>query len=302
MPDDTLPLATVHRLPTNPWAIAGLHSLDDLPDRHLGDVWNSGFIEWNSKLHLARGTLSVVTGLPGSGKTHFWAQVWKYVVEKYNLVALIASFECAPKPYYRRYLREMHAGKREHQMSDDEIAVADRFIAAHYRFLVHPEETPTLDWILDMADLAVERERTSIIQIDPWNRLESQRGQRETEPDYVLRCLRSCSVFAKDRNAHFQIMAHPAKREARRRDIPPELEDIAGAMHWWNVPDQGFVVHRDELWNAQGGRCYDATLYHRKARFEELGYPCALEFRFNWHTRMFEVVSKQDAATEEPAA
>lgn len=290
MSDDEEFTATIHRLPINPWSIAGLHTLDDLPERAVIDTWKTGFFDWTGKVSLAPGTVSVVTGLPGSGKTHLWAQIWNYVVGKYGLVAMIASFECAPKPHYRRYLREFFGRCRESAMDDRQIWEADRFISDHYRFLVHPSETPDLDWLLEMAEIAVNREGVRIIQIDPWNRLESQRGPKETEVEYVARCLRTLTVFAKDFNVHVQIAAHPAKREHRRRDIPPELEDIAGAMHWWNMADQGSVVHRDKLWTKEGGRCFDATFYHRKARFEELGYPCALDIRFNPITRVFESV------------
>jgi twinkle protein len=39
--------------------------------------------------------------------------------------------------------------------------------------------------------------------------------------------------------------------------------------------DQGFLVHRPEIFDG-GNRKTEAVLYHRKARFEELGYPCKL--------------------------
>lgn len=295
--DEELQSATIHRLPLDPWSIAGLHSLDSLTDRKAVTTWNTGFLEWIGKVHLAPGSLSVVTGLPGSGKTVLWAQIWQYVVAKDGLKACIASFECAPKPYYRRYLREMWARCREQDMTVVQIADADAFIRDHYWFLLHPEETPTLDWFLEMAYIAADK-GCSIIQLDPWNRLESQRGPKETEPEYVARCLRALSVLAKDMNIHVQIVAHPAKRDARRRDIAPDLEDISGAMHWWNMPDQGFVVHRKELWTKSGGRCYDAKFFHRKARFEELGYPCALDIRFNPHTRVFESFQPNSSAPE----
>lgn len=286
-----LETATIHQLPKNTWAIAGLHSLDDLPERPVPETWHTGFWDWNNRVELAPGMLSVVTGLPGSGKTHLWAQIWSNVVGRYGLVALIASFECLPKPHYRRYLREIFARCRESEMAARQIEEADRFIGEHYRFLVHPEETPTLGWFLEMAEVAVRREGVKVIQLDPWNRLESQRGERETEPEYVARCLRALHVFAKDSGCHVQIVAHPAKRHAQRRDIPPELEDISGAMHWWNMVDQGFVVHREEVWTKEGGRCFDASFYHRKARFEELGYPCAMDVRFNPQSRIFESVT-----------
>jgi twinkle protein len=58
---------------------------------------------------------------------------------------------------------------------------------------------------------------------------------------------------------------------------PPVLEEIAGSKLWDNVPDQGFVVHRPQLFDAKTGmRQTAAKFFHRKARFPELGYPCTL--------------------------
>ena len=54
----------------------------------------------------------------------------------------------------------------------------------------------------------------------------------------------------------------------------PRLEDVAGAKHWDNMPDQGFTVQRPKLFE-DGKIKTEVQLYHRKARFEELGYPCA---------------------------
>ncbi len=66
-----------------------------------------------------------------------------------------------------------------------------------------------------------------------------------------------------------------------RRGRPPELEDIAGSKHWDNMSDQGFVVHRHQLFNKDGTRNTKSILYHRKARFEELGYPTKLHFDYD---------------------
>lgn len=272
----------------NPWISAGLHTYEDVPEPPAITTWNPGFQGWLGKVALAPGTVSVVTGLPGSGKTHLWAQIWSYVAAKYDLKVLIASFECRPKPHYARYLRQFFACCREADMSAEQIRKADGFISDHYRFLIHPAETPTLEWIFEMAEMAVAKWGVKVIQIDPWNRLESQRGEKESETDYQARCLRSASVFSKDTGCHMQFVAHPAKRIGQRRDQAPDLEDISGSMHWWNMADQGFVVHRKHAWTKSGGRGFDAELFHRKARFEELGYPCVLPVRYNLQTRRFE--------------
>jgi twinkle protein len=130
-----------------------------------------------------------------------------------------------------------------------------------------------LEWLLETAEVAVVRHGARVLVLDPWNRLESARGKTEAETDYILRCLRSLYSFAQDMNCHVQIIAHPAKMGQERRNQPPILEDIAGSKHWDNLADQGFVVHRPKLFDPKSGaRQTQASLFHRKARFPELGF------------------------------
>jgi twinkle protein len=80
-------------------------------------------------------------------------------------------------------------------------------------------------------------------------------------------------------NCHVQILAHPAKMDGTRRGQAPGLEDISGSKNWENMVDQGFVVHRPTIFDGVE-RKTEAALYHRKARFEELGHPCKLAMNY----------------------
>lgn len=271
-----------------PWPVDGLYRLSEMPEPPPMMTWGTGFLTWGDRVKLAPRTLSVVTGHGGHGKSTFFAQVWFYVVQKYGLVAAMASFETRAKPHYRKLIRQFWSRQPERDIPDDMRREADRLIDEHYRWIIHPDESPSLDWILDRAEVSVVREGARILQIDPWNRLESQRAGRETETEYISRCLRNLHVFAKDMNCHVQIVAHPAKRDARLKDRAPDLEDISGSKAWETMPDQGFTIHRKQFWDQESGRRYEAELFHRKARFEELGYPCTLDIKLNPATWSFE--------------
>ncbi len=261
------------------WPVAGLYRMGELPEPAPFILWRPGFPEWESKLMLAPRTLSVVTGHPGHGKTALWAQIWFNVVRAYGVGICVASFETRPKPHLRRQLRTLHAGSLERDLTKREVAAADAWINDRYLFVVHPEQKPTLEWFLEMAEVAIIRHGVRIIQVDPWNRLEGARERNESETDYIGRCLRTIHAFAHDMNCHVQILAHPAKMDSLRRGSPPSLEDISGSKHWDNMVDQGFVVHRPEIFDGSN-RKTEAALYHRKARFEELGYPCKLNLNY----------------------
>lgn len=270
-----------------PWPVKGLYTLNQLPELPDIEPWRVPKLpNWHGKVQVAPATMSVVTGHPGMGKTALFAQVWHDVAEENGLVVAVATFETRAKPHYRRILRSLQAGKLEKQMQRDEVAAADRWINDHYRFLVHPEQQPTLSWLLDTAEVAIVRHGAKVLIIDPWNRLESQRGERESETDYISKCLTALYVFAQDMGCHVQVLAHPAKMDGPRRGKPPELEDIAGSRHWENRVDQGFVVHRPKLFEG-AQRCTEAVVYHRKARFEELGHPSKLELNYDISTGRF---------------
>jgi len=256
-----------------PWPTVGLYRMNELPDPPPMTAWHPGFEGWGNKCLLAPGTLSVVTGHPGMGKTTVWGQIWCQIAKDYDVRVCIASFETRPKPHLLRQLRTLHGQKQVSVMTDQEIGKADLWINEHYLFLQHPDRRPDLKWLLSMGEAAVHRHGVKMLQIDPWNRLEGSREARESETDYIGRSLRELYNFAADLDCHVQIIAHPAKAaEGYRRSEPPELEHIHGSKHWDNMVDQGFVVHRPKLFNDKGEREFYTEFHHKKSRFEELGY------------------------------
>lgn len=274
------------------WPIAGLYTLAELPEPAPLEVWRvPGMPSWHNRIALAPGTMSVVIGYPGHGKTALWAQIWHDIASEHDLVIATASFETRAKPQYRRVLRQLQAGSLEREMTDAQAVAADRWIDDHYAWIIHPEQRPTLSWFLEMAEAAIVRRGARIVQLDPWNRLESQREAHESETDYLGRCLTALYAFAVEMRVHVQLIVHPAKMDARRRGIPPDLEDAAGSAHFNNRVDQGFTVHRPKLFDGAEART-EAEIYHRKARFQELGHPCKLPIRFDWRVCRF--VERED--------
>jgi twinkle protein len=269
-----------------PWPVAGIYRLSELPEPAQLTVWQPGSPDWESKVMLAPRTLSVGTGHPGHGKTALWCQIWFDIVRRYSLAICVASFETRAKPHLRRQLRTLFAGGLEKNLTAREIAEADAWINDHYLFLEHPEQRPTLEWFLEMAEVAVVRLGARVIQVDPWNRLEGARERCESETDYIGRCLRTLHTFAHDLNCHVQILAHPANMEPDRRGKPPILEDISGSKNWDNMPDQGFAIHRPKVFD-DGKRQTAAELFQLKARFDELGYPCKLLLDYSLSTGRF---------------
>lgn len=286
---DPLYLRTLVFDQTKPWPTEGLYRISEMPEPPKLTLWEPEIDCLKGRVFLAPQTLSVVTGQPGHGKSTFFGQVWFEIIRKYGLAACFASFETRPKPYMRRQIRTLfNGGVPEFKLTESEIRKADEWMEDRYFFIHHPEQRPTLEWLLDQAEVAVVRYGARLLQIDPWNRLEATRGRDETETEYIARCLRALTVFGVDMGCHVQVVAHPAKMDRNRKGQPPELEDISGSKNWDNMPDQGFVIHRPLLYDEEAGkRNTEAKFIVRKTRFEELGYPLTVWVNYDLDTRTY---------------
>ena len=268
------------------WPVDGLYRLHELPVPPPMELWDAGWPEWEGGVKLGAGHMSVATGHGGHGKTRFMAQVWWQIATTYGLRVAVCSMETMVMPGYRRYLREFYHKKSEGRLSPDDMRNADRKIEEHYRFIQHPERKPSLQWLLDVAEVAVVREGCRAIVIDPWNKLERARDPRQTETDYISEVLDGLILFAHDLNCHVQVIAHPSKRDKQRIDTAPTLEDIAGSKAWETKPDQGFALYREKT--ADGRRqVTDCEFIVRKTRYDELGFPRVFNMKLDLNTGCF---------------
>lgn len=264
------------------WPVVGLYVLDDLPEPPKLELWLPGFPEWENKIRLAPTTLSILTGRPGHGKTHIAQQIWFNIARQYDIAVALFSAETPAKPYARRNLRQFFHTKLERDMSEDEIKAADDWIRDHFVFIQHPNLRPTFPWLMDTIEAAVHRYGCRAAIVDPWNKLEADFNYREmNETQWIGNCLDEMLDAARGLDVHLQVLAHPAKPDSQSRKSAPDLYSISGSAHWANRADQGFCIHRDKVVGEDGKRQTDATFFHLKARFEELGWPCRVGVRLN---------------------
>ena len=268
------------------WPVTGLYRLSELPEPPPMEIWQLGFPEFESRLRYAPKILSVVTGQPGHGKSLVTLQLWFNIARRYGLRIAVASFETRPKPHHRRNLRQFYWGRPEADLTDAQRQQADVWVDDHIFWLTHPNRRPTLDWLLDLSEVATIRHGARAILIDPWNKLESTRPQHQTETDYIGGALDACMDFAQDMNAHVQIVAHPAKVVGKNRKDPPALDEISGSKNWDNRCDLGLCVHRPVIFDG-GERKTEANLLVLKSRYEELGHPCQLSLAYDLNTGRF---------------
>lgn len=266
----------VHAVDHADWiSVAGVYGLDDLPRVDERPALDPGLGDLGRHCRLRTGDLMVVTGIPAHGKTLFLNNLLAAMHRQHGWRSCFCSPEQHPWLDHRRALVRLH-GQRPHDLlSEAQIAAAEAWIRDAFCWMVAGlEDTPDVDWFLEMAATAAVRFGANAIVLDPWNELVHRRPPHELGDEYVNEALRKVRVLARELNVLAIVCAHPRKQDADRDTgtFPvPTLYDVSGAAAWKNKPDVGVVVHRYPR----------ATLLRiEKTRYEEVhGVPGDLDVR-----------------------
>lgn len=209
--------------------------------------------------------LCMVTGYPSSGKSEFIDEMAERLNMRYGWRFAYFSPENAPLAYHASKLIEKFTGKhfdQKHLTFGEYKQVKEHL--EHNFFFIAPSDYK-VDTILDKAKYLVQRKGIKALVIDPYNRLEDERGGMK-ETDYISQLLDRLTNFAQRYDILVILMAHPSK-PAKNRDgkiAPPTLYDISGSAHFFNKTDFGIVVHRDYLNNT-------VEIHIEKVKFKHLG-------------------------------
>jgi twinkle protein len=261
-----------------PYPIAGLHGVLDFAEDTLALYrdgrargHSTGWSSIDELMTIRAGELSVVTGIPNSGKSEFVDAVAVNLAHRYGWRFAMCSFENSPAEHVAK-LVEKHLGVPfwhgpRPRMSEAELQQAMEWAADHFHLIRFDDEAPTIDAILDKARAAVMRHGIRGLVIDPYNEIEHHRPVNVTETEYVSQLLGKVKRLAQLHDVHVWFVAHPAKLPRDGGSLPaPTLYDISGSANWANKADLGVVVHRDPAKDPTR-----TDIYLRKVRFKSVG-------------------------------
>jgi len=196
------------------------------------------------------GHVSIVTGIPGHGKSSVIDQFLMWLAEKHDWTFALFSPEQQPLTRHQQHLIEQYVGKPFHRgfstrMTAEEMREANRWVADRFAFIL--PETTGIDTILNLAKVQVFRNGIKGIVVDPWNELEHVRPRHMSETEYTSEVLSKLRRFARHHDVHLWLIAHPTKmgRNADGSEPIPGLGDISGSAHFRNKADMGLTVWRD---------------------------------------------------------
>lgn len=242
-----------------PWPVSGLyeasHYFDDVSELYrdgFGDRVKTGLSGVDGLYSVGDGLLTVVTGIPGNGKSTFVDQLMVNLSRMYGHVNAICSFENPPKVHIGK-LAEMllqkhffETDKPGKRMSEHELRLTYPFINQHFKFLQQDDGAKaSVDSIIERVKTAVFRWGIRNAVIDPYNYIERPKSA-ESETQFIDDLLTRLRLLANAHGIHIWFVAHPTKMTMHDEGNydPPRGYSISGSAAWYAKADFGLTVHK----------------------------------------------------------
>jgi twinkle protein len=279
-----------------PFPIKGIVDSDELL-QSIDDIYINGYpkgvkvgIEgFDNYFSLLEGLFTVVTGIPGSGKSEFIDLIMAKTALNHSWKWGIISFENTPPVFHATKIIEKLSGKAfdfrvnpNHRVSSYELEMYKGYLSEMFFFINTQDTDVTLEGLMKKIALLVMRKGIKGVLIDPWNYIEHKIESNETETQYISRALTTIRKAAIKLGIHIIVVAHPTKlnKTNNKYDVPT-LYNISGSAHFFNKTDNGFTVYRDFNTN-------EVTVHIQKIRFSFLGKLGAVKYNYNTFTRQYE--------------
>jgi hypothetical protein len=275
-----------------PYPIEGAVGIDDYHEEILRlyeqgrpPGVSTGWSTLDALYRVFPGQLTVVTGIPGSGKSNWLDCLLVNLARLHGWRFAIFSPENLPLEQHMaemaaKYLTKPFYDGPTPRMTPIEREAALGWLREHFTWIMPKSED---DWriehILTIAGRLCFRAGIRGIVIDPWNELEPLRPTAMSETDYVSHVLKRVRVFGRQRGVHIWIVVHPQKlyRDNKGKYPVPTLYDCSGSANWRNKADNGLVVWRDL---AAGDRT-EVELHVQKIRFRHVGKRGMCKLHYN---------------------
>lgn len=226
-----------------PYPINGLYTVMDF-GKSLIEYFNhnmqkgasTGWPNLDQLYTIVPGRITVITGVPGSGKSEaIDALMWnlaKYSEWKFAIFSPENGKEAHVTKLVEKVIEKSTNPKAKNRMTEQEFSDGALTVSKFFYFIVAEDmdTLPTLDWILEKAKVAVYRYGIRGLVIDPYNEIEHQRGPGMQETEYISKMLSRLKKFAQTYGLHIWIVAHPTKmtKDKEGKISVPSLYDISG--------------------------------------------------------------------------
>lgn len=225
-------------------------NMDRLYRYGLPQGLRTGWESVNDLYTVMPGEWTLVTGIPGHGKSEWLDAMMVGLAQNHGWCFAIFSPENQPTEYHISKLAEKHIGKPfgngpSERMTPSEKDAAVQFLDEHFVFLM--PELPTVEVLIERLRSIVKRRGVRGVVLDPWNEIDHTRTGGLSETEYISQSLSKLRSFARSAGVHLWIVAHPTKLQKEQDgSYPvPTPYDVAGSAHWRNKADNCIAIWRD---------------------------------------------------------
>jgi twinkle protein len=266
------------------YPVEGTFTAEDVWDDIL-DLYNNGdeetlkpksesFSKFNDMFSILMGQLTVVTGVPSSGKSNFieW-YVLNLIKDFDNLKASYYSPEHFPLKKHHEIMSEKVVGKPfqknqyEERMNLSELEKYKEW-SKDKIYLTMPDggKTPNWKWIMERWEEQCFRYGCNIFVVDAFNKVKMDNRESTAQISDVLADI---TMFCQKYNVHVFLIAHPRKmgKDEDGNEQMPDLYDVKGSGDFRDQTHNGLVVHR--MYNTDDKR--DVKIGNLKAKFKNQG-------------------------------
>lgn len=233
------------------------------------------------------GQVTVVTGIPHSGKSPFVNALALHCAATYGWRVLWCSPEHMPYKDLASRLLEQHykvlSFTTGHlKMTRADIMNACAALKDRCMFLEPREDNPTLQDVLDRSLPWVDEGLQGLV-IDPYGEFEHRIPEGMSETKYISGLLSTVRAFARKHEVHIWIVAHPTKIQKGEDGnyLPVKPYDISGSAAWFNKPDNILSIYR-----TVEQPDYTQVLI-QKIKFREVGHTGSVTLRHDSRTGTF---------------
>lgn len=238
------------------WPVEGLASPVDYIDK-VTSLYRDGLPKgastgWQSVdevFTLNPGSLVIVTGTPGSGKSQVIDNMLVNAMIQHNWRVAYASFENPPELHLAKLIslktRKPFGMGPTPRIDEAEMLEALGWVNERLTFLTNEGVMPTVESLVERFEAAVRRSGVKAIVVDPFNFIKlSAKKDGGVDTESINEMLAQFKTFAVRAEVTFFLVAHPAKPMNPGPDWVPNGYSISGSAHFYNRADFGVTIQR----------------------------------------------------------
>jgi twinkle protein len=274
--------------------------LTQLWDQGYPQGYDTGFENLDDHFQWHPGMVTLITGIPGHGKTTWLKNILVRLADRHGWSYLVYSAEEANATFAMTDLLSIRTGRSFFsapncaRISRDEVEAATPFLNEHFKYYKLSENDSTVEAIMAKAEEMVKRHGIRGLVIDNMSTVERQiAGSGENRHNQIGNMMRDLRAFAREHGIHIWLVAHPKKLTKVKQAVyeVPTGYDVGDSSHYYNAPDVGITVYRNRETN-------QTEIHFWKIRFRFSGQESTDYFRYDICTSRYSPTQKVNDGTD----